>query len=64
MFCFAEIAEVSPFYVESCNDMLHMDIFKILDKLKNDKKSMCPFNNTSRSWHKDIVRKKGNDQFA
>lgn len=38
--------------------MLHMDIFKILDKLKNDKKSICPFSNTSRSRHKDIVRKK------
>lgn len=40
-FCFAEKEGVSPFCVKSCDDMLHMGIFKILEKLKNDKNVLC-----------------------
>ena len=40
-FCFAEKEGVSPFSVKSCDDLLHMGIFKILEKLKNDKNVLC-----------------------
>ena len=40
-FRFAEKEGVSPFCVKSCYDMLHMGIFKILEKLKNDKNVLC-----------------------
>ena len=40
-FCFAEKEGVSPFCVKSCDDLLHMGIFKILEKLKNDKNVLC-----------------------
>ena len=39
--CFAEKEGVSLFCVKSCDDMLHMGIFKILQKLKDDKNVLC-----------------------
>ena len=40
-FCFVEKERVPPFCVKSCDDLLHMGIFKILEKLKNDKNVLC-----------------------
>ena len=53
--CFAEKEGVSPFCVKSCDDLLHMGIFKILEKLKNDKNVLCA---TFLVHSKGIVRKK------